>query len=289
VAVGARALWGGGSPYSAVGPGRSFAWDFPLLYPLPAVVAATPLAWLHPRLADAIFVGLGGFVLAWVLTRSTVRNPQLLVFVSAAIFTSAQTAQWSPLLTAAALTPSLGWLFACKPTIGGALWLHALSGRAAVLAAAFTLTTIILWPWWLSEWLAGLATASHMRAPIQQWGGPLILLGLLKWKRPEARLLVGLACVPQTPTMYEAVPLFLLVRRLDEGLLLVALMVVSGEVSAAISNGADYLKWMRVNGQVLVALVYLPCLLMVLRRPNESTDDPQDAGAPSADSNDNAR
>lgn len=40
----ARALMQGTSPYSVVGPGRLFQWQFPLLNPLPAVVVGTPLA-----------------------------------------------------------------------------------------------------------------------------------------------------------------------------------------------------------------------------------------------------
>ena len=54
-------------------------------------------------------------------------------------------------------------------------------------------------------------------------GGPLILLALLRWRRPEARLLVALGCIPHTTMLYEALPLFLVARRWQEGVLLAAL------------------------------------------------------------------
>ena len=37
--AGARALWEGKDPYAVVGPGREFGWNWPLYYPLPALVA----------------------------------------------------------------------------------------------------------------------------------------------------------------------------------------------------------------------------------------------------------
>jgi hypothetical protein len=102
-----------------------------------------------------------------------------------------------------------------------------------------------------------------------RWGGPLILLALLKWRRADARLLVALACVPQTPVLYEVVPLFLLVRTFKEAALLVVLTGVVGALVNRIAQGADYNTWMAINGQWMVWLVYLPCTAIVLRRPNE--------------------
>jgi hypothetical protein len=270
---GARALAAGESPYAVVGPGRAFAWDFPLLYPLPAVLVAIPVAPLPVPVADATVVAIGAFALAWALTRTTIWNPQLLVFASTPMLTSGQTVQWSPLLTAAALTPALAWVFACKPTIGAALWLYAPSRRTFLAAAGFTVLTVVAWPWWVADWARGLDAASHMRAPVQQWGGPLLLLALLRWRRREARMLAALSCVPQTPALYEAVPLFLIVTSVPEGVMLVALTLLAGMATAVLAEGADYMGWMRINGQVMVALVYLPCLAMVLKRPNDRSAD----------------
>jgi len=266
----ARMLLRGENPYALIGPGGSFDYPFPLFYPLPAVVGAMPFAWAPLRLADALFAGTGAALLAWALTRRTFANPQLLVFASFAMMVTAQNVQWSPLLMAAALTPSLGFLFACKPSIGLAM-IAAYPSRAGVLAAgAFALITIAVWPGWITAWLAALPSATHMAAPVTQWGGPLILLALLRWRRPEARLLVALACVPQTPVLYEVVPLFLLVQTFREGTLLVVLTGLAGKVIETVAaDVADYHAWMAISGQWIVWLVYLPCTVMVLRRPNE--------------------
>ena len=259
----------GENPYASIGHGRAFEQDFPLFYPVPAAVAAMPFAWATPRLADVLFTGVGAALLAWSLTRRTFANPQLLVFPSYALMVAAQTVQWSPLLTAAALTPSLGFLFACKPTMGLAM-LAAYPSRAAILGAgAFTLVTVAIWPWWIPDWLAAVPAATHMSAPVMRWGGPLILLALLKWRRHDARLLAALACMPQTPVLYEVVPLFLLVQTFREGTLLIVLTALVGRIVGYAASGTDYHTWMAINGQWMVWLVYFPCTAMVLRRPNE--------------------
>jgi hypothetical protein len=265
----ARIFLQGENPYALIGPGRSFDHEFPLIYPATSAVAAMPFAGLPPRLADALFIGLGAALLAWALTRKTLANPQLLVFASFAMMVAAQTVQWSPWLTAAALTPWLGFLFACKPSIGLAM-LAAYPSRAAFISAGvFALLTVAIWPWWVSAWWSLLPAATHMSAPVMRWGGPFILLALLKWKRADARLLAGLACVPQTPVLYEVVQLFLLVNTFREGTLLIVLTALVGKVVGFTASGADYHTWMTINGQWMVWLVYLPCTVMVLRRPNE--------------------
>jgi len=265
----ARLLAQGKNPYELIGPGRTFEHHWPLVYPATAAVASMPFAWASARVADALFVGFGAAVLAWALTRRTFANPQLWVFASFPMMVSAQTVQWSPLLTAAAVTPALGFLFAAKPSIGLAI-LTAYPSRAAIYGAtAFGLITILIWPFWVPAWLANLPSLTHMIAPITCWGGPLILLALLKWRRPEARLLVALACTPQTPVLYEVVPLFLLVRNLREAAVLIVLTGVMGRIVVATLSATPYSVWMAGNAQWMVWLVYLPCTAMVLLRPND--------------------
>jgi hypothetical protein len=82
-------------------------------------------------------------------------------------------------------------------------------------------------------------------------------------------LLAALACVPQTPIIYEIVPLFLLVRTFREAAALIVLTGVVGQIVLRIAQGADYNTWMAINGQWMVWLIYLPCTALVLCRPNE--------------------
>jgi hypothetical protein len=265
----ARMLAHGQDPYALIGPGRPFVHQFLLIYPATAALAAMPFAWAPTRLADALFIGVGAGLLAWALTRRTLANPQLWVFASFPMMVAAQTVQWSPYLTAAALMPWLGFVFAAKPSIGLAI-LAAYPSRVAILGATvFGLATVALWPWWVSEWLATLPSVTHMSAPVTRWGGPFILLALLKWRRADARLLAALACVPQTPVLYEVVPLFLLVQSFRHAGLLIVLTAVIGRIVPVIAQDADYNTWMAINGQWMVWLFYLPCTALVLFRPNE--------------------
>jgi hypothetical protein len=108
-----------------------------------------------------------------------------------------------------------------------------------------------------------------MSAPVTRWGGPLILLALLKWRRADGRLLVALSCIPQTPVLYDVVPLFLLVRTFRDAALLIVLTGAVASIVDATARNASYNTWMAINGQWMVWLVYLPCTAMVLLRPNE--------------------
>jgi hypothetical protein len=265
----ARMLAHGQNPYTLIGPGRPFPSQWPLIYPATAAVAAMPFAWAPPRLADALFIGVGAALLAWAMTRHTLANPQLWVFASFPMMVAAQTIQWSPFLTAAALMPTLGFLFAAKPTVGLAILAAYPSRTALIGAAALVIATVAIWPWWVPQWIAALPSLTHMSAPVTRWGGPLILLALLKWRRADARLLAALACVPQTPVLYETVPLFLLVRNFREATFLIVVTGVMGKIVQATVPTTDYNAWMAANGQWMVWLVYLPCTAMILFRPNE--------------------
>ena len=116
------------------------------------------------------------------------------------------------------ITP-LAVLFVAKPTIGGALFLARPNRWAFLGAILFGGTAFLIQPRWIQDWLAAIAQLNAIlaptvpqRAPITFTAGPLVLLCLLRWRRPEARLVAALACVPQTLVLYEAVPLMLVPR-----------------------------------------------------------------------------
>jgi hypothetical protein len=178
-------------------------------------------------------------------------------------------AQWSPLLTAAALLPWAGFAFAAKPTLGAALFVAFPSRRALVSALTVVFASIVVFPSWPVLWIQTLHAASHMSAPVTHlWaGGPLILLSLIKWRRPEARLIAALACMPQTTLIYEAVPLFLVVDRWYEGLALAILTFVAGLWAPPLTTAFNMSVW--ATGNVMVVSLYLPCVLFVLTRPNQ--------------------
>jgi hypothetical protein len=261
-----RAWLHGIDPYSVVGPGRSFDWPFPLFYPMTAVLAAVPLTGFPLAIADPIVVGLGAALFAWVVMRERLDDPRLLMFVSGAGALAVQTSQWSPMLCAAALMPTLGFLLACKPTLGLALLSAYPSRRAVIGIVLFGLVSLIAWPSWPREWLAALPAGTHLVAPILRPGGFLILLALFRWRLPEARLLVAWACMPQTPQFYEAVPLFLIPRTWPEGLTLTGLLYVAGFGYRLGGPYVNYDAYMNAGGMWMLWFLFIPCTVFVLRR-----------------------
>jgi hypothetical protein len=212
VVRGAAAWLGGGDPFELRGH------YFPLLYPFTAVLFAVPFSFLpYP---DFWFVGLGVALFAWAATSQPRLHWSLMVLASPAMLQLFHLAQWSALLTAAALLPSVGFLLACKPSVGAALWCAFPTRRTAVGVLVFTAASLALFPSWPWRWLAQVQTAFHVQAPITFWGGPLVLLALYYWRTWEARLLVALACVPQSGFYYDIWPLFLIPRRVEEAVYL---------------------------------------------------------------------
>lgn len=270
---GARALWSGRNPYDLIGPGRAFDWPWPLYYPATALLIVSPLALLPVGIARMIFVGGSAALLAYGVTReSWIRLP---LFGSCAFALAVLAAQWSPLLTAILCMPALAYLVPVKPNIGLAVvayepTIHLLS-KVVASAIGFALLGLALLPSWPGDWLSVVRSAPHFTIPISHLGGPLLLLALLRWRRPEARLLVALSVVPQNMVIYATLPLFLIPKSFRESLVMTTLnnaaflfiMMVLGTPRSTAEN--------YYNGDALVALCYLPSLIMILRRPNQGS------------------
>src|SRR5206468_4810875 len=129
-------------------------------------------------------------------------------------------------------------------------------------------------PSWPADWLAAVRHTSLVTpggtpylAPILTPGGALAALMLLRWRRPEARLVLALACVPQTPLLYETVPLFLVPQTIVEG---GVLWLGSWLVALLQALGGPYgtvLERFTAPRRAIGWLLYVPCVAMVLRRP----------------------
>ncbi len=263
----ARSLLAGSNPYAAVGPGRTFDWPFPLFYPLPAVLVAVPFTVLTPAGASMLFSGIAAALFVWVLTGSA--PYRLAAVLSFSFYYAAAISQWSPLLIASVFIPNLGFLLVVKPTIGLALWLYKPHWQAIAGGTLLLAISIVVRPEWPMEWIQTFGAGTHIRGPITTLGGPVVLLALLRWRRPEARLLVALACVPHTTLLYEALPLFLVPVSWAQSLLLVALNWIAQIVVITLQPYSSLADRARTSAIVSVALVYLPCVIMILRRPNE--------------------
>jgi hypothetical protein len=234
--------------------------------------------------AEGVFAGVGAALLALALTRRS--WAPLVIFGSWPVHFAFESVQWSPATTAAAVFPALAWLVVAKPTIGLAAgaygisvrWLApAMLGGLAVAGAAWAID-----PHWVASWWGAVHAPAHPSVGVAGSaslafvpmvalpGGVLALLALLRWRRPEARLLAVFACVPHTLSGYELVLLLALVpETLVEATGLALLSWALAAVLAALNPHPDLMTGYRLAGIWSVVLVVLPCTVLVLRRPNE--------------------
>jgi hypothetical protein len=260
----ARAWLSGQDPYLTV---SAAGWQWPLYYPMTTIIAVTPLTSLPVPVARAIFGGVGAGLLAFACTNRAWWP--LTMFTSGAFLTTLYVGQWGAWLMAAALIPWLGALLACKPTLGLALGTYAPSWRAVVGAVLALAASVVLYPPWPREWLHAISMAPQVVAPVTRPGGFILLLALLRWRRPEARLLLALSCVPHTILPHEALPLFLIPQSYRESALLSLSTLVLAPIIAVwapTDNWAHALAW---SWPFMFLLAYFPALAMVLQRPNE--------------------
>jgi hypothetical protein len=135
---------------------------------------------------------------------------------------------------------------------------------------ALLLISLAFFPGWPKSWLGRLHYTTYLRAPIVELGGVAILLVLLRWRRPEARLIALLACVPQVGSWYEALPVLLVPSTLNEAMVLASLSSLGWLAEDHLLTAPTEIEVNQQLRALVVAFVYLPAVIMVLRRPNES-------------------
>jgi hypothetical protein len=176
-----RALLTREDPYRAwIGAGL----QYPLYYPLHAVVLTLPLAVLPLDIARIALVALTAFVAGFGLRR--LGRWWVLAIASPGWWGAALQGQMAPGLAGAALVPSLGFVLAAKPTVGLALFVSRPSRRALAGILILTVLCFLIRPDWTGSWLHAIGDAPHIRAPITRPGG--VLLGLAFMPPPSADL-----------------------------------------------------------------------------------------------------
>ena len=262
--IAAGAVLRGEDPYAAV---AASGWTRGLMYPLPAVLLTLPVAWLPVAVARSVWVGLGAGLLA--LAAQRYGRGLGIGLLSAPFVTAVAMGQWAPFLTSAAVLPWLGSVLAAKPTIGAAILVGFPRPRALLNALGIVAISLVVMPNWPIRWLEVLA-GNISSIPFLLPGGFLLLLGLLRWRTPEGRLIASLASVPQTISYYDMLPLFLIPRQRAHAYVLAALTYVAWYVSAVLVPDTEPQQLQSVlvrRWPYLLVLVYLPALAMALGVP----------------------
>jgi hypothetical protein len=277
IVIGARRALSGQTPYTKT-PLPGLEW--PIYYPMPALVLglpfiALPLAWSH-----AIFSGVSGACFGWAMSADG--ESKLFAIATWPYILSVSLGQWGPLLMATTAIPALAWVALAKPNLGLALgsgfapnWVRRPALRTNLsVSAVLILVSFLLRPAWIQEWIGVLSTPTpHLIMPIRVVGGFLLVLTLFRWRRPEARTLAALSLVPQTFSSYDSLLVFIVPKTPRQALLLVASTTIVTAIVGYIGPAGTYAETVRRFAPLRIALVYVPAIAMILMRPNEAPDE----------------
>ena len=260
----ARAVVAGDDPYTVV---HTFS-PWPLYYPLPAVLLVVPLALLPLSAARFLWQLLLVGAFTWAMAK---RGAYALwaLLSGAAIYTLLM-GQITPLVVAGAVIPALAWVLPVKPNSGLALFAGYPSRKAVIGGFAVVILSLAVLPRWPLEWLRAVRDSPHIIAPIQRPFGWVLLLAALRWRRPESRMLLALAIIPQNLLLHETVALALVPASAREMAVYVAgtWVALLYTMWLPMPVAPDIEPLIRALWPVLLAGVYLPALFLVLRRPN---------------------
>jgi hypothetical protein len=265
-----RAVAHGIDPYPLIGPGRAFDQPWPLYYPPAATFVALPfvgLATVPARVAYALAVA---FSLTFLLLRHG--YSRLTAVMSGAYLQAMSLLQWSPLMACALLAPAFAWVAAAKPNAGLQVIAAARDVRALRMYVAGSLIALALSfalvPSWPGEWITAIRSAPHVRPYILRPGGALLLLSVLRWRRPEARYLFALALVPTSTGPADSLILFTFPHSLRQGLALALLTHAAYFYAVFRAPPRDIVGQVAVGSAATLMFVLLPALVAILLRPN---------------------
>lgn len=264
---GARELLSGRNPYLAIGPGRSFDYEWPLLYPVPALLVASPFALLPLEYARAAFAGASTAILTWALLADGTPF-RLPVLLSVPFAFAILRGQWSPWLLAGFWWAPGSFSYVAKPSLGAAVFAARPRWVAVFGGCALILLGLAVQPDWPRAWLNALRGATTLVPITQIAAGWIPLLALARWRLPEARLVALTACVPQTFVHYEAIYAFAVVRTRTECLSLAVLSAIGYGIGALRPYPPVLADAMRQHGPWMFLLLYAPAVFLLWSRPH---------------------
>jgi hypothetical protein len=259
----------GGDPYG-INLGSQLPqlwWRF--FYPLPSIVLGFPFMWLSAEQCAVAFVLCSAWLLGFTLTTEGLDRVALITSVP--FLAAAQFAQTGPLILALALIPATRSLSMLKPNIGLAIFAWRPAWRDVAITLAIFVVSLVFLPDWPRRWLLTIRTQPPHHAPVFIGVGAVALLAALRWRRPEARLLLAMTLIPHGLYFYDELPLFLVTRTRREvmGLSLASWFGwLAWNITSPGPRIVDTQQWVVVS-------MYLPAVLIVLRRPNDGPVPPR--------------
>lgn len=249
-------------------------YDEPMqLYPFTAALFGLPFVHVSPEVAAGGFYGLSSALLAFGLTRD--RYHRLLVFLAYPYWIGMLYVQWSPIIAASSFFPLLLPATMAKPQVGIPVFVSRFSLRGLGACLCVAAASLIAMPRWPMLWLSEFGKYPHFFA-ILVIPGPIILLALIRYRDPDAVLLLLTACMPQR-WFFDTFILWLIPNSRREILITVFFSWCCG-----------ILRWYHVPhsatevGRWVVLFIYLPMLAILLLRGRPSKESPQSQGKLSA-------
>jgi hypothetical protein len=216
---------------------------------------------LSQAVAGVAFTIASAGALGFALTRHGYERLSLVFsvpFLVAALYM-----QTTPFVLAVALFPRAAGLELVKPNIGAALFAREPRVWAAATALLLYLLATLAFPWWPEHWTLSVRSSPIHHAPLATGIGAVGLASLLRWRRPEARLLFAMTVIPHGVGFYDELPLWLTAETRREAVLLTGASWIGAFAWLTIGNGSF------IGSAWWIALaLYVPATALVLRRPN---------------------
>lgn len=226
-------------------------------YPLPAAFVGLPFCVFPISVGAALFFGLSSGLLAYKVSEKS--WTRLLIFTAMPFWFALVWAQWTPLIMAASFIPVLFPVVLIKPQIALPVLIPRVTKIGVYACIAVAVLSLAIYPTWPLVWLSQIKTYQRF-FPLLTLPGPLLLLSLLRWKDPDAKLLFLIALFPQRH-FYDAFTLWLIPKTARE---IVPMCVVSWLAYGWKVTHPEMLP--EQVGIVSVLCFFLPALIVVLSR-----------------------
>ena len=218
----ARVLLALENPYRdpTLGVGGPYPHDAPLFFPLPTILVALPMGLLSLKVAGTLFTGISSGVFALGLLRRFGISG-LLILATPSYLKALGGLQWAPLLVGIVLLwPKASAVGLLKPNLGVALVAMQPSIRGLVVAGLVAIASLAVLPTWPLDWFRNVSGHYHTVPAVVLPFGPLLGAAWLARHRPEGRLVMTMALIPQRMLFYDQLLLLLAARTARQRLLL---------------------------------------------------------------------